>query len=287
MLRGWAGRWFFLTSDGPQTTYEYRISPIPGWQAREKAPVAERRFKTARLGFDPLIDSALSAPEASSARLSPAAGVVPMKRPSFTVLASLAGLLLSCQLAGTPDAEVTLDNDSQTLETELAGEAAKSPEHKILRELRARATSLSDAELELLARTILEESERHHFEPELILAVIFVESSGRPAAVSGVGALGLMQIMPLTGAELARRHGLPWDGPDTLLDPVINVKLGIAYLRSLTNRYADTSAALAAYNWGPGRIDRRLRRGLRLPTGYSNRVIQAYGERTRAEVHRS
>jgi len=210
-----------------------------------------------------------------------------MKRPSFLSLATLAWLVLSCELTLQPASDVTLNNAPPTPEAEVGDEDTQSPEHRILGELRTRRTSLSEDELEVLARTILEESKRHHFEPELILAVIFVESSGRPAAVSHVGALGLMQIMPLTGAELAHRHGLPWDGPNTLLDPVTNVKLGVAYLRTLTNRYADTSAALAAYNWGPSRIDRRLRRGLGLPTGYSDRVIQAYAKRTRSETRRS
>lgn len=203
-----------------------------------------------------------------------------MKRPSFLGLVTLACALLSCELAPLSATHISIENSAEKVQTPLSGHPIPSPEQKIMRELRKPQTSLSEAELETLAHTIVEESKRHHFEPELILAVIFVESGGRPAAVSHVGALGLMQIMPPTGAELARRHGLPWEGPDTLLDPVVNVKLGVAYLRTLTNRYADTATALAAYNWGPGRIDRRLRQGRGLPTGYSNRVIQAYDERT-------
>ena len=108
------------------------------------------------------------------------------------------------------------------------------------------------------------------------MAVIHVESSGRTLAVSPVGALGLMQIMPPTGKELALRHGIPWKGPDTLLDPFVNVKLGVAYLRKLTDRYKDVSVALAAYNWGPGRIDSRLRAGEGVPSLYPNRVMQVY-----------
>jgi hypothetical protein len=47
-------------------------------------------------------------------------------------------------------------------------------------------------------------------------------------------------------------------------------------LRKLTDRYQDVSTALAAYNWGPGRIDRRLRAGKSLPKIYPERVMQAY-----------
>nr|MCS5636703.1 lytic transglycosylase domain-containing protein [Myxococcota bacterium] len=144
-------------------------------------------------------------------------------------------------------------------------------------------SGLSQAEAAKLAQVIVEEAKRHRFEPALVMAVIHVESSGRSLAVSPVGALGLMQIMPPTGRELAARHGIPWEGPDTLLDPVVNVKLGVAYLRRLTDRYQDVSTALAAYNWGPGRIDRRLRSGEKLPTLYRDRVMRAY-DSTRQEI---
>ena len=149
--------------------------------------------------------------------------------------------------------------------------------------LRRPGSGLSDAEIEELAAVIVEESNRHRLEPALVLAVIDVESSGRSRAVSPVGALGLMQIMPPTGEELAARHGIAWRGPNTLLDPVVNVKLGIAYLSRLTDRYQSLTTALTAYNWGPGRIDRRLRAGENLPTVYSDRVMQAY-DTTKKEI---
>jgi soluble lytic murein transglycosylase-like protein len=146
----------------------------------------------------------------------------------------------------------------------------------VLDRLRRPGSGLSESEATKLAQVIIEESARHNFEPALVMAVIHVESSGRTLAVSPVGALGLMQIMPPTGKELALRHGIPWRGPDTLLDPFVNVKLGVAYLRKLTDRYKDVSVALAAYNWGPGRIDSRLRAGERVPSLYPDRVMQVY-----------
>jgi soluble lytic murein transglycosylase-like protein len=54
------------------------------------------------------------------------------------------------------------------------------------------------------------------------------------------------------------------------------VKLGIAYLRQLTDRYASMPTALAAYNWGPGAIDRRIRRGASVPSRYIEQVMKAY-----------
>jgi len=154
-----------------------------------------------------------------------------------------------------------------------------SSEAGILAELRSRHTALADHELVDLARTIVEESERHGFDPSLVMAVIQVESGGFHLAVSHVGALGLMQVMPATGEELARRLDLPWHGPDTLFDPVLNVKLGVAYLSQLANRYDHVPTALAAYNWGPGAIDRRLRRGAGVPSRYIEQVMRAYDVR--------
>lgn len=139
-----------------------------------------------------------------------------------------------------------------------------------------RKSSLSERERQVLAETIVREARAQGLEPHLVAAVIEVESAGRPQAVSHVGALGLMQILPETGRELAQKHGVPWSGPATLFDPAINVKLGAAYLRELTNRYGDVSIALAAYNWGPGVIDQRLRDGDTLPSEYIDSVMRAF-----------
>jgi len=71
-------------------------------------------------------------------------------------------------------------------------------------------------------------------------------------------------------------------GCDTLvvqqcLLPVPNVRLGVAYLKQLIERYGDVETALAAYNWGPTHIAARLRRGEALPAEYSSRVLAAVG----------
>jgi soluble lytic murein transglycosylase-like protein len=147
---------------------------------------------------------------------------------------------------------------------------------RIAARLASRRTSLSARDRIALAETIVREARAQGLEPHLLAAVIEVESAGHVQAVSHVGALGLMQILPETGRELAQKHGVPWAGPSTLFDPAINVKLGAAYLRELTNRYGDVSIALAAYNWGPGVIDRRLREGTTLPSEYIDSVMRAF-----------
>ena len=138
-------------------------------------------------------------------------------------------------------------------------------------------TGLSSFEIEEVAHTIAHESERLGLSPSMVLGVIQVESGFYNFAVSNKGAMGLMQIMPATGRTLAQRHGIPWRGPEILFDPIVNVRLGIAYLAWLEARFGTIDAALAAYNWGPARIGKRLRSGASLPQRYVRDVLGAYG----------
>ena len=95
-------------------------------------------------------------------------------------------------------------------------------------------------------------------DPALVKAVIAVESSFDPVALSTRGAIGLMQIIPETGV----RYGLVPDGRrsvvEKLRDPAINVRIGTRYLRDLLARFgSDVSLALAAYNAGEGSVAAR------------------------------
>jgi len=154
-------------------------------------------------------------------------------------------------------------------------EIADPAVQRVFTHLSERHTGLSRREILRVARAIVEQASHREIEVNLVLAVIAVESAGYNRAESSVGALGLMQIMPATGEQLAREHGIDWRGPATLFDPVVNVTLGIAYLRELSDRYDCVPTALAAYNWGPGRIDSRLRRGASMPQLYVDQVQRA------------
>lgn len=105
--------------------------------------------------------------------------------------------------------------------------------------------------------------------PALIDAVITAESSFNPNARSPAGALGLMQLMPKSGAREAYRYLYGRDGIPTnesLLRPDVSVWLGTAYLKLLETRYfgwiddggVRLLAVIAAYNWGPTRVLERL-----------------------------
>lgn len=93
-----------------------------------------------------------------------------------------------------------------------------------------------------------------------IRAVMRIESRGEVRALSPKGAMGLMQIMPATWADLRARHGLGGDP----YDPRNNIMAGAAYLREMHDRYG-SPGFLAAYNAGPGRYEEYRATGRPLP----------------------
>ena len=106
---------------------------------------------------------------------------------------------------------------------------------------------------------------RYGLNPALLNAVIQVESSGDPNAISSKGAQGLMQLMPATAASL---------GVTNPFDPAQNIDAGARYLSQMINQFGSVDAGLAAYNWGPGNVAS----GAAMPSSVQAYVANVLGE---------
>jgi soluble lytic murein transglycosylase-like protein len=122
--------------------------------------------------------------------------------------------------------------------------------------------------LRTLSEQIDEAARRHGLPEEFVHAVVATESAYRQDAVSPKGAIGLMQLMPDTARSF---------GADPR-DPEQNLEAGVRFLRDLLIRYEhDANRALAAYNAGPGAVDRHGGVPPYLETQwYVSRVLQRY-----------
>ena len=126
-----------------------------------------------------------------------------------------------------------------------------------------------------LSELIVYESKKYGYDPLLLTAVIITESSFNNYARSSKGALGLMQIRPATGKYLANEVNVQWNGSSSLYDPETNIVLGAYYLNKLFIDFGDLGLALEAYNHGPSRLKRYLKKGYR-PKRYSQKVFKYY-----------
>ncbi len=115
-------------------------------------------------------------------------------------------------------------------------------------------------------------SQLYGVDVSLIKAVIKAESNFNPQAISHAGARGLMQLMPATARSL---------GVKDSFDPEQNIMAGTRFLGDMLKRYdGNIDSALAAYNWGPGNVDKRPDRLPRETRDYQARVKQLYSSYT-------
>ncbi|AYC33452.1 lytic murein transglycosylase [Pseudomonas cavernae] len=108
--------------------------------------------------------------------------------------------------------------------------------------------------------TLVREARNRGLHSSWVFAVTRQESAFMADARSGVGATGLMQLMPATAKETARKFGIPLGSPQQVLIPEKNIQLGAAYLSQIHGQFnGNRVLASAAYNAGPGRVRQWLR----------------------------
>ena len=133
-----------------------------------------------------------------------------------------------------------------------------------------------------LAEIIVTESEKASYDPLFVAAVIRSESMFSHVATSARGARGLMQLMPATGRYISEREKIAFKKAEDLHDPATNVRLGIAYLKYLENKFhGDRERVLIAYNWGPTNVVLSMRGAAKPPPQsiqYAKNILSAHSE---------
>jgi len=185
--------------------------------------------------------------------------LIPRGEKSIGLLAS--GVSVDDRMASLRMRVAAVERENENLQTELRVRAA----------LAGHGQRLSAGEIERVTASILEAHGRYGISADVLLAVIETESGFDTRAVSHAGALGLMQVMPSTGQEMAGELDIEWTGNDMLYDPAINIKLGSEYLHRMFQRFGHADNALAAYNAGPARVEGMNQAGI-LPRVYPGRV---------------
>ncbi|HSA58882.1 MAG TPA: lytic transglycosylase domain-containing protein [bacterium] len=149
---------------------------------------------------------------------------------------------------------------------------------RVVSVLKTAAQSLDERTRTEVAQTVSVLSETYQIDPMLILAVMKVESTFDPKAISNAHAYGLMQVRKIVVKDVAAELGInPQDGDRLLSSHAFNIRVGVHYLSKLLILFqGDVKKALMAYNAGPTSVERNYK-GRPVPEGgYQGRVLKAY-----------
>jgi len=153
----------------------------------------------------------------------------------------------------------------------LVGVVPLDPEvERIARFLERRAERTIDPQLRRqVASAVVEEARLAGLDPLYVLAVMEVESSFVPEAVSVANARGLLQLRDITIREISKHEELPAKAANEP-EAIVHLRLGIRYLAMMHRKYGDPSRALAAWNAGPVAVDRALAASGEVPRRWLN-----------------
>lgn len=132
------------------------------------------------------------------------------------------------------------------------------------------------AQSEMISTAIIQASEKYRMDPVLILAVIQNESGFNPNRKGSVGEIGLMQVRPETAKWIAGVYKIKYEHSKDLYDPVLNIKIGAAFLDKLRNQFeSESSLYLSAYNIGAKKVRKLVESNLK-PKDYVVAVMKRY-----------
>jgi soluble lytic murein transglycosylase len=104
-------------------------------------------------------------------------------------------------------------------------------------------------------------STQNELDPYLVASLIRQESEFNPNAISRANAVGLMQLLPVTGKKVAKEVKMHHFSPSQLYTPTVNLQLGTRYFKSMVDKFGSFEYALAAYNAGSDRVEDWLAAG--------------------------
>jgi len=127
------------------------------------------------------------------------------------------------------------------------------------------------------ANLIVKYSLLYKVDPFIVVSIISEESHFRPRAVSKKGAVGIMQLLPSTAREIAKQLKIRSFSRRMLFDLDVNIRMGVYYLKKLMRRFSHKPLLyLTAYNVGPTRLSRWLKRKKKFRQHYARRVLSIY-----------
>lgn len=136
--------------------------------------------------------------------------------------------------------------------------------------LKASNKGIEDELVDEIITVFWEQINTYGFEPEKCIAWIEQESNFKITAVSYKGAIGLTQIMPSTGQEIAFKMGFRYEGYKTLSDPITNLKMGFCHLKWGMENSVNEHQGFSMYFWGYGNVKKK---GLN-ETAYSREIME-------------
>jgi soluble lytic murein transglycosylase-like protein len=204
---------------------------------------------------------------------------------AFVGVVGAALLVIANREPSTPTAEAASVSGSSSFSFSIGGESRRLRqelenalgETALLKAQYERATRIIQYSTEYritadLAATIFDAALAERVDPDLGFRLVRLESNFNPRALSRVGAVGLVQVMPTTATLFDRSVT-----KEKLYDPETNLRIGFRYLRRLISAYnGDVRMALLAYNLGEDLVDQARKAGKNPLAGYNRILIKSY-----------